>query len=107
MLTFVDQADSRSRSGCAATRRGRPRSGECTQKGSLQVGTDADFTIVDPDREWTLADRTELHSKNCVTPFEGETFTGKAIATVVRGDVVAEDGAVVGESGYGTRVDID
>ncbi|QCW02491.1 allantoinase AllB [Natrinema pallidum] len=77
------------------------------QKGSLQVGTDADFTIVDPDREWTLADRTELHSKNCVTPFEGETFTGKAIATVVRGDVVAEDGTVVGESGYGTRVDVD
>ncbi|ELY83016.1 allantoinase AllB [Natrinema gari] len=77
------------------------------QKGSLQVGTDADFTIVDPDREWTLADRTELHSKNCVTPFEGETFTGKAIATVVRGNVVAEDGTVVGESGYGTRVDVD
>ncbi|WP_049888159.1 allantoinase AllB [Natrinema sp. J7-2] len=77
------------------------------QKGSLQVGTDADFTIVDPDREWTLADRTELHSKNCVTPFEGETFTGKAIATVVRGNVMAEDGTVVGESGYGTRVDVD
>ncbi|SEP74745.1 allantoinase AllB [Natrinema salaciae] len=77
------------------------------QKGSLQVGTDADFTIVDPDREWTLEDRTDLHSKNCVTPFEGESFTGKAVATVVRGAVVAEDGAVVGESGHGTRVDVD
>ncbi|WP_222918397.1 allantoinase AllB [Natrinema sp. SYSU A 869] len=77
------------------------------QKGSLQVGTDADFTIVNPDREWTLEDRTELHSKNCVTPFEGESFTGKAVATVVRGEVVAEDGTVVGESGHGTRVDVD
>ncbi|WP_226479739.1 allantoinase AllB [Natrinema amylolyticum] len=77
------------------------------QKGSLQVGTDADFTVVDPALEWTLEDRTELHSKNCVTPFEGESFTGKAVATVVRGEVVAEDGTVVGESGYGTRVDID
>ena len=77
------------------------------QKGSLQVGTDADFTIVDPDRAWTLEDRDTLHSKNCVTPFEGESFTGKAVTTVVRGEVVYEDGAVVGESGYGTRVDVD
>jgi dihydroorotase/allantoinase len=74
------------------------------RKGSLQVGTDADFTIVDPDREWTLEDGDELHSKNCVTPFVGESFTGKAVTTVVRGEVVAADGAVVGEPGYGTRV---
>jgi len=77
------------------------------QKGSLQVGTDADFTIVDPDAEWTLTDRDTLHSKNCVTPFEGESFTGKAVTTVVRGEVVYEDGDVVGKSGYGTRVDVD
>ncbi|AGB38951.1 dihydroorotase [Natronococcus occultus] len=77
------------------------------QKGSLQIGTDADFTIVDPDQEWTLESADELHSKNCVTPFIGESFTGKPIATVVRGEVVYEDGSVVGESGYGTRVDVD
>ncbi len=77
------------------------------QKGSLQVGTDADFTIVDPDREWTLEDRHDLHSKSTVTPFEGESFVGKATTTVVRGEVVYEDGDVVGESGYGTRVDVD
>ena len=74
------------------------------QKGSLQVGTDADFTIVDPDREWTLTDRSVLHSKSTVTPFEGESFVGRAEITVVRGEVVYEDGMVVGEPGYGTRV---
>jgi allantoinase len=77
------------------------------QKGSLQVGTDADFTIVDPGREWTLESADELHSKNCVTPFVGETFVGKATMTVVRGEVVYENGEVVGESGYGTRVEVD
>ncbi|MXV63828.1 allantoinase AllB [Natronorubrum sp. JWXQ-INN-674] len=77
------------------------------QKGSLQVGTDADFTLVDPDLEWTLEDSSELHSKNSVTPFLGESFTGKAVTTVVRGEVVYDDGDVVGESGYGTRVRVD
>ncbi len=77
------------------------------QKGSLQVGTDADFTIVDPDREWTLEDRNALHSKSRVTPFEGETFTGKSVSTVVRGEVVFDGGELVGEPGYGTRVIVD
>ncbi|MFP9192474.1 allantoinase AllB [Natrialbaceae archaeon A-CW1-1] len=77
------------------------------QKGSLQVGTDADVTIVDPDLEWTLEDPSELHSKHPVTPFEGESFTGKAVTTIVRGEVVYDDGEVVGEAGFGTRVNVD
>ncbi|WP_435348606.1 allantoinase AllB [Haloarchaeobius sp. HRN-SO-5] len=78
------------------------------EKGSLQIGTDADFTIFDLDREWTLEDRHTLHSKNTVTPFEGESFTGKATKTIVRGELVYdEDQDVVGEPGFGTRVDVD
>jgi allantoinase len=78
------------------------------EKGSLQVGTDADFTIFDPDREWTLEDRHTLHSKNTVTPFEGETFTGKVTKTVVRGELVYDESeGVLGEPGHGTRVDVD
>ncbi len=76
------------------------------QKGSLQVGTDADFTIVDPDHEWTLDDRRTLHSKSTATPFEGETFTGSVVTTVVRGEVVYDGDTVVGESGYGRCVDV-
>jgi dihydroorotase/allantoinase len=77
------------------------------QKGSLRVGTDADFTIFDPTREWTLEDRHTLHSKNTVTPFEGESFVGKVTATVVRGEIVyTEDEGVIGEPGFGTQVDV-
>ncbi|WP_306059047.1 allantoinase AllB [Natronococcus wangiae] len=108
MLTFVDR-DRLTLEEWVRRHSTRPAQiwGMYPQKGSLQVGTDADFTIVDPEAEWTLENADELHSKNCVTPFEGETFTGKTVATVVRGEVVYEGGEVVGESGYGTRVDVD
>lgn len=78
------------------------------EKGSLKIGTDADFTIFDLDRQWTLDDRHTLHSKNTVTPFEGESFTGKVTKTIVRGELVFdEDEGVLGEPGFGTRVDVD
>jgi dihydroorotase/allantoinase len=78
------------------------------EKGSMQTGTDADFTIFDPDREWTLEDRHTLHSKNTVTPFEGESFTGKATKTIVRGELVYdEDEGVLGEPGFGHQIDVD
>ncbi|MFC4438091.1 MULTISPECIES: allantoinase AllB [Natrialbaceae] len=108
MLTFVDR-DRFTLEEWVRRHSTRPARvwGMYPQKGSLQVGTDADFTIVDPEAEWTLDNADELHSKNCVTPFEGETFTGKTVATAVRGEIVYEDGEVVGESGYGTRVDVE
>jgi dihydroorotase/allantoinase len=70
------------------------------KKGSLQPGADADFTVVDPDREWTL-DRTTLHSKSTATPFDGERFRGAVTTTVVRGEVVYDGQTVTGEPGYG------
>ena len=107
MLTFVDDGRlSLERWIELHSRRPAQIWGMYPQKGSLQVGTDADFTIVDPDLEWTLEDRNDLHSKTRVTPFEGESFTGKAVTTIVRGEVVYHDGTVTGDSGYGTRVDV-
>lgn len=73
-------------------------------KGSLQIGTDADITVVDPNLEWTL-DRTTLRSKGTVTPFDGKEFRGAVTTTVVRGRVVYESGAVVGDPGWGRRVE--
>lgn len=74
------------------------------EKGSLQVGTHADLTLLDPDREWTL-DRATLHSKNTATPFDGTAFVGRATATVVRGRVVYdEDRGVLADPGDGERL---
>ncbi len=70
------------------------------QKGSLRVGTDADFTVVDPDTEWVL-DRDTLHSKSKATPFDGEQFVGKPTMTVVRGTVTYADDSLQVGKGYG------
>lgn len=73
-------------------------------KGSLQVGTDADIIVVDPDQEW-IFNSDSLRSKGTVTPFDGEELQGAVRTTLVRGRVVYADGDVIGEPGWGRRVE--
>lgn len=65
------------------------------QKGSLQVGADADITIVDLDAFWMI-DRRHLHSKSRVTPWDGCSGLGRPVTTIVRGRVLMRDGAFTG-----------
>ncbi|WP_034749025.1 allantoinase AllB [Halalkalibacter wakoensis] len=64
------------------------------QKGSIQVGKDADLTIVDKDLEYTLK-RSDLHSKSKVTAFDGFHLKGKPTATIVRGNIVMLHGEIL------------
>lgn len=109
MLTFVNDGElSLERWVDMHSRRPAEIWGMYPEKGSLQLGTDADLTIFDPEREWTLEDRHSLHSKQTVTPFEGESFTGKVTKTIVRGNLVFdEDEGVLGEPGFGSRIEVD
>ncbi len=61
------------------------------QKGSIQVGSDADLTIVDLEREGVI-DAGKLHGKNNVTPFDGWKVRGMPTATIIRGHVVVREG---------------
>jgi dihydroorotase-like cyclic amidohydrolase len=66
------------------------------RKGCLAVGSDADLTLVDLAAEGVIEER-RLHGKNNLTPFEGHKTVGVAVATVVRGHVVMQDGELLGE----------
>ena len=55
-------------------------------KGRIARGYDADFTIVDLRKQWTVEDRW-LASRAGWSPFTGMTLTGKPIGTIVRGHV--------------------
>ncbi|ALC91393.1 dihydroorotase [Bacillus sp. FJAT-18017] len=64
------------------------------QKGSLDVGTDADITIVDMEKEMVIK-RENLHSKSKVTAFDQFPIKGVPVQTIVRGVTVMEDGNIV------------
>jgi dihydroorotase len=58
-------------------------------RGALAKGAHADVTIFDPKKKWTF-DASQSLSKSRNTPFDGWSFTGKAVMTIVGGNVVYE-----------------
>ena len=55
-------------------------------KGTLKIGTDADITVIDLDKVWTV-DRSTLLSKGKNTPFHGWTMKGRAVLTIMGGEI--------------------
>jgi dihydroorotase len=54
--------------------------------GTLKAGSEADITVIDPQSKWTVkADQFRSKSRN--TPYEGRNFKGRAVLTIVGGDV--------------------
>lgn len=61
------------------------------RKGALQVGSDADLVIFDPNRTWTISNANQ-HSKAGFTLYEGRTVTGAVELTMQRGRILVENG---------------
>jgi len=72
------------------------------RKGVLEVGSDADIVVFDPDVEWVINDH---HSASDYNVYEGFEVKGKVVSTISRGRFVVKDGDFVGERGWGRYVE--
>ncbi len=84
---------------------GAKRFGIYPYKGTIAVGADADIVIYNPHETTTISqDMLFSKAKACDKLFEGVTFQGKVRRTIVNGQTVFVDGAVIGKRGGGKFV---
>jgi dihydroorotase (multifunctional complex type) len=73
------------------------------QKGTIQVGSDADLVLVDMSKKKKIT-KEEVLSKCGWTPFEGWEAQGIPVQTMLRGKTIFKDGAIMVPRGYGQFV---
>ena len=73
------------------------------KKGDIRVGFDADLIIIDPEKEWEIT-ADELLYVNKISAFVGMKGKGLPVCSILRGNVMAKDGKIVGKGGTGELV---
>jgi len=76
------------------------------RKGTIAIGADADIAIWDPERRVTIT-HALMQDGADYTPYEGIEVTGWPELTMVRGQTVVRDGALVGRKGFGMHLSRD
>jgi dihydroorotase len=66
-------------------------------RGTLRKGAVGDVTILDPELNWKF-DVTQSKSKSRNTPFDGWSFQGAAVATIVEGRIVYRREQAMGQA---------
>lgn len=56
-------------------------------RGTLAAGSTADVTILDPSAQWTYRNE-DSRSRSRNSPFDGRSFSGSAVGTIVNGKIV-------------------
>jgi len=74
--------------------------GLAPSKGSVSVGADADFVVIDPEKRVRMT-ADALHSKIDYSIYDHITTDGYPILTVSKGEKVMEDGEFIGKRGRG------
>lgn len=70
------------------------------RKGTIQLGSDADLVVYDPDYRGKISVKTQTMNVD-YNPFEGMAIEGRPQLVTVRGQVAVRDGKFVGQSGRG------
>jgi len=65
-------------------------------KGFIKEGFDADFTIVDMNKE-KLIKNENIESKCGWSPFDGYKFKGTPVSTIIAGKIKMQDGKILGD----------
>jgi len=84
---------------CASTRAAK-LFGLFPRKGTIQVGSDADLVVYDPEYQGVISAKTH-HVNNNYSGFEGMPIEGRPSVVTVRGKVQVRDGKFVGERNRG------
>lgn len=75
------------------------------KKGALQVGSDADITVYDPSKKWTISAANQ-HQNVDHTPYEGFEVVGQMKYVYVNGQLAVVDGEPTGvQAGTFVRAD--
>jgi dihydroorotase-like cyclic amidohydrolase len=64
------------------------------RKGHIAVGADADLVLIDSELAFPVTPQA-IHSRAGRSPFEGRVLRGRPVLTVLRGEVIAENGKLV------------
>jgi len=68
--------------------------GLADRKGRIAIGADADLVVVDAQERFHVTPDV-VRSRAARSPFEGKVLRGRPVLTVLRGEVIAENGRLV------------
>lgn len=78
------------------------RFGLYPKKGVIKIGSDADFVLIDMNREWSYSRKNCLSkTKETGFPYEGRKIGCYVEATILRGKVIYQNGKITVDAGYG------
>lgn len=67
-----------------------------TSKGAIEVGKDADLVVIDTTTSW-IVKKEDLFAKGGGSAYEGMKLIGRPTMTFLRGELVYQNGKIVGE----------
>lgn len=73
------------------------------RKGTIQIGSDADLVIYDPEFRGSISAKTQMMNVD-YSAFEGMIIRGRPHVVTVRGQIVARDGQYVGQELAGQMI---